>query len=69
MMIETWESEPRRTMQQAILLYRTVGEAIRRKVHSETGHYPEEFPFPRGRITGDESDNLFKLTDHQPTLF
>lgn len=63
------ESEARGTMADAILLYRQVGEIIRQKVFTETGHFPEEFPFPRGRITGRENPEQFKLSDHQPPLF
>jgi len=69
MMMETLDNEPRGTMERAIELYRTVGEAIRRKVFNETGHYPEEFPIPRGRITGREKSDQFKVRDHQPPLF
>jgi hypothetical protein len=57
------------TAQNAIDLYELVGEVIRQKVFVEMGHYPEEFPIPYGRITGDEEPTQFKLTDHQPPLF
>jgi hypothetical protein len=67
--IATLTEAPRGTMQQAIDLYEFAGEAIRQKVYIETGHYPEEFPTPRGRITGSEKPSQFKLTDHQPPLF
>lgn len=69
MMIDALENEPRGTMMEAIALYRVVGDSIRQKVFTETGHYPEEFPVPRGRITGSEEPSQFKLTDHQPQLF
>ena len=55
-------------MADAIDLYRQVGEVIRQKVYDELGHWPEEFPVPRGRITGDEEPSQFKLRDHQPPL-
>ena len=68
-MIEDVQQRSRDTMQKAIELYNDVGEAIRQKVLAETGHYPEEFPVPRGRITGNEKSSQFRLTDHQPPLF
>ena len=68
-MEEKLENEPRGTMQEAVDLYRKIGNAIRQKVFIETGHYPEEFPIPRGRITGREKPDQFKVTDHQPPLF
>jgi len=55
--------------QEAIDLYEQVGNIIRQKVFAEIGHYPEEFPIPYGRITGDEKQNQFTLVDHQPPLF
>ena len=60
---------PRDTMQQAIAFYRQIGEAIRERVFQETGHYPEEFPTPIGRITGNENPRLFQPVDYQPPLF
>ncbi|MBA3822794.1 MAG: hypothetical protein H0X24_02675 [Ktedonobacterales bacterium] len=57
------------TMQSILETYEGIGEIIRLRVYAEMGHWPEEFPVPRDRITGDENDDLFKLTDHQPTLF
>ena len=69
LIIDALANEPRGTMQNAIDLYRKTGNAIRQKVFSETGHYPEEFPIPRGRITGREKPDQFKVTDHQPPLF
>jgi hypothetical protein len=57
------------TSQQAIELYEQVGSTIRAKVFAEMGHYPEQFPIPRGRITGEESERQFKVTDYQPPLF
>lgn len=68
-MIDTLEDAPRGTTEDAIELYRQVGERIRVKVYAETGHYPEEFPFPSGKITGEEEPTQFKLVDHQPQLF
>ncbi len=68
-MIALLASLPRGTPQQAIDLYKLVGENIRQKVYTETGHYPEEFPVPYGRMTGDESAKQFTLSDHQPKLF
>jgi len=68
-MITLLENSVGKTMKEAIELYRLVGETIRQKVLTETGHYPEEFPVPRGRITGSEKPSQFKLTDHQPPLF
>jgi hypothetical protein len=69
MAIGRLKREPRGTMKEAIDMYRTIGEAIRLKVFAETGHYPEDFPIPRGRITGREKSDQFKLRDHQPPLF
>jgi len=60
---------PRGTMEDAIDLYARAGGAIRQKVYTETGHYPEEFLTPRGRITGSEEPSQFKVADHQPKLF
>lgn len=57
------------TMQVAIGLYRQIGETIRQKVHNEMGHWPEAFPIPYGRITGEEPEKLFQLADHQAKLF
>lgn len=57
------------TLKDILDLYRGVGDDIRQKVYAEMGHWPEEFPVPRDRITGDESDDLFKLVDYQPPLF
>ncbi len=69
MMIDEIETTPGKTMEEAITLYRVVGGAIRERVFTETGHYPEQFPMPRGRITGNEEPSQFKLSDHQPTMF
>lgn len=69
MMIEALASQLRGTMDDALALYEEVGEAIRSKVYAEMGYWPEEFPVPSDRITGEESDELFKPTNHQPTLF
>jgi hypothetical protein len=63
-MIAILESVPGGTMDDAITLYEEVGDAIRQKVHADLGHWPEEFPVPRDRITGEESDDLFKLADY-----
>jgi hypothetical protein len=68
-MIEYLETLPRGTMHEALDLYEEIGEEIRLKVYTEMGHWPEEFPVPRGRMSGDESDDLFKLSDYQPPLF
>jgi len=67
-MIETIHDTTAKNMLGAIELYRVAGATIRHRVYTETGHYPEEFPVPRGRITGDEAPKQFKLTDHQPPL-
>ncbi len=67
-MIAALADEPRGSRQDAIDLYRRIGEAIRQKVFMETGHYPEEFPVPRGRITGNEKPSQFQLMDYQPPL-
>jgi hypothetical protein len=56
------------TMAEAIALYRQVGATIRQKIFTETGHYPEQFPIPYGRITGNEAPGQFRLRDHQPPL-
>jgi hypothetical protein len=57
------------TSQQAIELYEQIGNTIWAKVFAEMGHYPEQFPIPRGRITGRESERQFKPTEYQPPLF
>ena len=57
------------TLQSILALYEAIGDEIRQKIFTDMGHWPEEFPVPYDRITGNESDNLFKLLDHQPTLF
>jgi hypothetical protein len=67
-MQQTLIDEGSGTMEEAMILYRRVGEAIRQRVYAETGHYPEEFPVPRGRITGDEEPQQFRLRDYQPPL-
>ena len=67
-MIAVLESTAGGTMQQGIDIYHTIGEAIRQRVFNEMGYYPEEFPVPDGRITGNEAARQFKLTDHQPAL-
>lgn len=69
MIIELVRETPGGTMDEALDLYFQVGEAIRHKVYDDLGHYPEEFPTPRGRITGKEPQSKFKPTEHQPTLF
>jgi hypothetical protein len=56
-------------MEDALELYYEIGEEIRQKIYADLGYWPEEFSVPGDRISGDESDDLFKLTDHQPTLF
>lgn len=68
LMVEILETRDSGTQEIAINLYRGVGEFIRQKIFTETGHYPEEFPIPDGRITGDEEPTQFRLTDHQPSL-
>jgi hypothetical protein len=62
------KGKPRGTMADAIRMYQEVGEIIRQRVFIETGHYPEEFPIPYGKMTGKESAKQFKLRDHQPRL-
>jgi len=69
MMIALLKASESGTSQQAIDLYELVGSSIRAKVLAEMGHYPEQFPIPRGRITGKESEQQFKPTDYQPPLF
>ncbi|MBA3825425.1 MAG: hypothetical protein H0X24_16195 [Ktedonobacterales bacterium] len=69
MMIEWLQTSERGLMEDAIALYQKAGEVIRQKVFTETGHYPEQFPMPHGRITGSETSKQFQLTDHQPPLF
>jgi len=69
MAINKLAATARGTMADAIRMYRQIGEIIRKKVYVETGHYPEDFPLPRGRMTGLEKPDQFKLRDHQPRLF
>ena len=69
MMIDALKAVPNGSTSDAIDFYEKVGTVIRQKVFSEMGHYPEVFPIPRGRITGDEEPTQFKLADHQPPLF
>jgi hypothetical protein len=68
--ISIFEEQPPGTREEAIRLYKTVGDIIRRKVREETGHWPEEFPLPEygGRITGKENLELFEIQPHQPAL-
>ncbi|SRR5579875_1200913 len=67
-MIALLENSAGGTMQDAITLYKSIGEGIRQKVYDEMGHYPEAFPTPRGRITGEEPEHQFRPTDYQPPL-
>jgi len=55
-------------MAQAIQIYTTMGKRIRERVYAKMDHYPEDFEFPRARITGKESEKMFKPTEHQPRL-
>src|SRR5271165_2275286 len=57
------------SLQDILIVYQGIGSDIRQRVYAEMGHWPEKFPIPSDRITGEESDDLFKLADYQPPLF
>lgn len=55
---------------QAVRMYNTLGQVIRRKFVRQYGYPPEQHPVPGVRIQGKDSEfSKLRPTDHQPSLF